>query len=118
MLHLQVPSLTMRIGVHSGSVLCGVLGLRKWQFDVWSNDVTIANKLESGGIPGWVHINLSLTSSSSLPTSLRSRIHVSKATLEHLHDAYEVEDGHGGQRDQGRGNSPKGTPFQRPSRSA
>lgn len=34
----------MRVGVHTGTVLCGIVGTRRVKFDVWSNDVSFANK--------------------------------------------------------------------------
>lgn len=42
----------MRIGVHTGNISSGIIGCAKWQFDIWSNDVYIANKMESTGVPG------------------------------------------------------------------
>ncbi|KAL9915923.1 adenylyl cyclase X E-like [Glossina fuscipes fuscipes] len=47
----------MRIGVHSGSLLGGIIGAAKWQYDIWSIDVDIANRLEATGMPGRVHVS-------------------------------------------------------------
>nr|XP_016933506.1 adenylyl cyclase X E isoform X1 [Drosophila suzukii] len=47
----------LRIGVHSGEILAGIIGHTKWQFDIWSKDVNIATRLETCGLPGMVHIS-------------------------------------------------------------
>ena len=46
----------MRIGVHTGFILSGIIGNKRWQYDIWSKDVTIANHMESAGVAGAVHI--------------------------------------------------------------
>eukprot|EP01028_Stygiella_incarcerata_P012377 TRINITY_DN755_c0_g3_i2.p1 TRINITY_DN755_c0_g3~~TRINITY_DN755_c0_g3_i2.p1 ORF type:complete len:1003 (-),score=245.08 TRINITY_DN755_c0_g3_i2:982-3990(-) len=61
----------MRIGMHTGGCIAGVIGVKKFAYDVWSSDVNIASRMESTGIP--------------------DRIQVSRRTYEVLHEKYAFE---------------------------
>ncbi|XP_034045675.1 adenylate cyclase type 9-like [Thalassophryne amazonica] len=63
----------MRVGVHTGTVLCGILGMKRFKFDVWSNDVNLANLMEQLGVAG--------------------KVHLSQATANFLDERYQHEDG-------------------------
>lgn len=74
----------MRIGVHTGSVLCGILGLKKWQFDVWSDDVTFANYMETTGVPGYFKLY------KLEPSYCFRRVHITKKTKDMLIGEYRI----------------------------
>lgn len=47
----------MRIGIHTGSVVAGIVGLKKFAYDIWGDTVNIASRMESSGAPGKVNIS-------------------------------------------------------------
>jgi class 3 adenylate cyclase len=48
---------SVRIGIHSGPVVGGVIGKKKFIYDVWGDTVNVASRMESTGIPGTVQIS-------------------------------------------------------------
>ena len=59
-------SIQIRIGIHTGPVVGGVIGKSKFQYDIWGSTVNLASRMESTGVPG--------------------RIQISRASYERLHD--------------------------------
>jgi class 3 adenylate cyclase/Tfp pilus assembly protein PilF len=47
----------LRIGIHTGSVIAGVVGKNKFAYDIWGDAVNLASRMESSGIPGKVNIS-------------------------------------------------------------
>ncbi len=51
------PAFEMRVGIHTGPVVAGIVGVKKFQYDIWGDTVNIASRMESSGEVGQVNIS-------------------------------------------------------------
>ena len=52
-----LPAVEMRVGIHTGPVVAGIVGIKKFQYDIWGDAVNTASRMESCGSPGRVNIS-------------------------------------------------------------
>jgi len=51
------PTFEMRVGIHTGPVVAGIVGVKKFAYDIWGDTVNIASRMESSGEAGRVNIS-------------------------------------------------------------
>lgn len=56
----NIAAFEMRLGIHAGPIVAGIVGIKKFQYDVWGDTVNTASRIESNGIVGKVNISESL----------------------------------------------------------
>jgi class 3 adenylate cyclase len=55
--HLGLPGLDIRIGIHTGPVVAGIIGIKKFHYDVWGDTVNTASRMEKNSEPNQVNIS-------------------------------------------------------------
>jgi class 3 adenylate cyclase len=53
------PAFEMRAGIHTGPVVAGIVGSKKFQYDIWGDTVNTASRVETSGERGLVNISAS-----------------------------------------------------------
>lgn len=79
MLSFVAPGpLSFRVGINSGPAVAGIIGTRKFQYDVWGDTVNTASRMESHGEPGRIQISDATNDlvKNDFTTSLRGRVDV------------------------------------------
>ena len=51
------PAFEMRVGIHVGPIVAGIVGVKKFQYDIWGDTVNTASRMESSGEPGRINIS-------------------------------------------------------------
>ena len=56
--NLSEEPLSIRIGINTGPVVAGIIGIKKFIYDLWGDAVNVASRMESQGIPDQIHVTV------------------------------------------------------------
>ena len=66
-------ALNLRVGMHSGPVIAGIIGRNKFTYDLWGDTVNIASRMESSSLSGEIHLSATVASQVGHGFTLKSR---------------------------------------------